>query len=455
MSAAPALLRLSWTQPEDLAAHALAAARLDGLDVSALEAELTAAGGSLDAPVNGATPVPASRELREVAARITDAATAMPRPSALHEREPDRWEAMGLHPAPIAVRAGLSERLRGAWLGRAVGCLIGKPVEKIPREGIRAIAQSTGRWPLRGYFTEQGLDREVAERWPWIRRSRPTSLDGVIDGMPEDDDLNFAVLALVAQERARAAGAAVTTEGVAQLWLEQLPAGRVFTAERIAYRNLLAGDEPAVAAERGNPFVDWIGAMIRTDAYGWAHPGDLGTAARLAVADARLTHRRAGVHGAAFMAGAAAAAVAGATIGDAVAAGLQCVPEQSRLADAVRLGRDIAASDLDDEAALDELHRAYGHLHWVHVLNNAALLAFAALRGHDDFARGVGLAVAGGWDTDSVGASVGSLLGAAGGVPQELAAPIRGVYRTTLAGFDGIAFDELAARTLALTEEAA
>ena len=36
----------------------------------------------------------------------------------------------------------------------------------------------------------------------------------------------------------------MTIEAIAQLWLDQLPAGRVFTAERIAYRNLLAGDEP-------------------------------------------------------------------------------------------------------------------------------------------------------------------------------------------------------------------
>ncbi|ROR66764.1 ADP-ribosylglycohydrolase [Agrococcus jenensis] len=446
------MLRLSWTQPEDLAAHALVAARLDGLDVSALEDELVAAGGSLTAPVSGATPERADEGLRATAARVTEAATALPRPASLLEREPDAWASMALEPPTVPVADGLDDRLRGAWLGRAIGCLVGKPVEKIPRDGIRAIAESTGRWPVRGYFTEQGLDPEIAARWPWNRRSRPTSLDGVIDGMPEDDDLNFAILALVAQERATAGE--LTTSAIAQLWLDQLPAGRVFTAERIAYRNLLSGDEPEVAAVRGNPFVDWIGALIRADAYGWAHPGDPAPAAELAVTDARLTHRRAGVHGAAFMAGAAAVAVAGAGVEAAVEAGLACVPSGSRLADAVRLGQSLAASDRDDEACLDELHRAYGHLHWVHVLGNTALLVLAALRGRDDFARGVGLAVAGGWDTDSVGASVGGLLGAAGtaAIPADLAAPIRGVYRTTLAGFDGVRFDDLAARTLALAE---
>ena len=56
----------------------------------------------------------------------------------------------------------IRDRLLGAWLGRAAGCLLGKPVEKIPRAGIREIAESTGNWPLTGYFTARGLDPDVA-----------------------------------------------------------------------------------------------------------------------------------------------------------------------------------------------------------------------------------------------------------------------------------------------------
>ena len=39
------------------------------------------------------------------------------------------------------------DRVRGAWLGRAVGCVLGKPVEKIPRAGIGEILRppATGR----------------------------------------------------------------------------------------------------------------------------------------------------------------------------------------------------------------------------------------------------------------------------------------------------------------------
>ena len=61
------------------------------------------------------------------------------------------------------------------------------------------------------------------------------------------------------------------------------------------------------------------------------------------------------------------------------------------------------------------LDERYGHLHWVHVLNNAALMASALARSGGDFGAAICAAVAGGWDTDSTGATVGSVCGALAG----------------------------------------
>jgi hypothetical protein len=47
-----------------------------------------------------------------------------------------------------------------------------------------------------------------------------------IDGMPEDEDVNFPMLGLRLMETR---GRGFTTEDVAELWLEQLPSSRVFT----------------------------------------------------------------------------------------------------------------------------------------------------------------------------------------------------------------------------------
>ncbi|WP_020666016.1 ADP-ribosylglycohydrolase family protein [Amycolatopsis nigrescens] len=441
-------MRLTWVQPEDLVAHELVQAAAEGADVTVQAGKWSAAGGSL-VPVAGGASEPGDPELRELARGLLDELdrlTAALRST--EELDPAGWTEPP--PLPVPAEEALLDRLHGAWLGRAAGCLLGKPVEKIPRAGIEEIARATGNWPIRGYFTEAGLPAEVAARWPWNRRSRPTSLAENIDGMPEDDDLNFAMLALELVERH---GGELSTEQVAESWLTELPAGRVFTAERAAYRNLLEAVPPALAAVVRNPFREWIGALIRADVYGWVRPGDPHAAARLAYVDARLSHRRNGVYGAMFVAAMSAAAVTGTNVHAVVHCGLSVVPPDSALAEAVRFGADLGGSGLPLEAALDELHAVYGALHWVHVLNNAALIAYALVSAEGEFGAAVAAAVAAGWDTDSAGATVGAVCGAlagAAGLPEQWTKPLRNRIASSLPGFDRVAIDELARRTLAV-----
>ena len=447
------MLRLTWTQPEDLVPHALHAARLDGIGVDDLADRWTAAGGSLTPPVTGATRNPAPAALRGLARDLLSRVDEREAPSSLLAAEPDDLAGILALARPVTAVApaeNLADRVHGAWLGRAAGCLLGKPVEKIPREGIRAIARSTGNWPVSRYFTAIGLDEQVAARYPWNRRSGPTSLAENIDVMPEDDDLNFPLIALDLLERH---GDGFTTADVARSWLANLPGGRVFTAERIAYRNLLDGHEPEIAGRIGNPFRDWIGAQIRTDVYGWTHPGDPVAAARLAWTDARLTHGRNGLYGAMFAAAACAAAVVADSVTEVVDAGLSVVPPASRFTEAVTMG--VALADVPVEDAFDRIHARYGDLHWVHVLNNAATLGYALARGDGDYTATITTAVTGGWDTDSTGATAGSIAGAMTGakkLPPAWVIPLRNRLASTVPGFDGIGFDTLARRTLALVE---
>jgi ADP-ribosylglycohydrolase len=441
-------VRLTWVQPEDLVAHELVQAQAEGVDVVGVAAAWTAAGGSTVPSASGASDEPQLRALaRELLDQLDDRA-AMQRRDHPSADEPDAWDDIVAQwrPMPRLRRTTGPDRLHGAWLGRAVGCLLGKPVEKIPRAGVEAIARATGNWPITGYFTEVGLPAEIADRWPWNRRSRPTSLAENIDGMPEDDDLNFAMLALSLVEQY---GTGLTTEDVAQSWLADLPAARVFTAERAAYRNVLDAVPVERAAERYNPFREWIGALIRTDAYGWTHPGDPAAAARLAYTDAWLSHRRNGIYGAMFVAAMSAAAVVADDLETVLECGLAVVPPRSRLADAVQLGVDLAELPLD--RALDELHETYRDLHWVHVLNNTAVIAYALVSSHGDLSRAIAAAVAGGWDTDSAGATVGAICGALSGaaaLPERWTKPLQNRIASSLPGFDRIGFDELARRTM-------
>ena len=452
---------LTRVQPPDLLAHELVASAEDGKEVDDLRRRWEAAGGQSTAPHDGLGQQ-GDAALRALAAELLDELARRELPPALALREPDELDAIeatrsapprrsGLGAqGPSRSGHGLDDRLLGAWTGRAAGCLLGKPVEKIPRQGIREILQSQGRWPLRDWFTAAGLPDDVAARWPWNRRSASTSLAENIDGMPEDDDLNFALLALRVLE---ASGRDFTTEDVAAAWLADLPGGRVFTAERVAYRNLLLGESAPRTATLNNPYREWIGAQIRTDVYGWVNPGEPAVAAAYAWRDARLSHVRSGLYGAMCVAALCAQAVVSDDVGDVLEAGLSVVPPRSRYAAALSFGTEVAASDLDTEQSLDELGRRYGHLHWVHSLNNAALMAFALARSQGDFGEAVALAVTGGWDTDSVGATVGSVCGGLAGfrkLPTRWTDPLADRLASSLPGCDGAAFTELASRTARL-----
>ncbi|MFJ7127105.1 ADP-ribosylglycohydrolase family protein [Streptomyces sp. NPDC098101] len=371
--------------------------------------------------------------------------------------EPDGLPGPTATPAPPGASPGnravddpaLLPRLHAAWLGRAVGCLLGKPVEKLPLPAIRALARATGNWPLTTWFTARGVPPELLAAHPWNRRSAATSLAENIDGMPEDDDLNYPLLGLLLLQRH---GRDFTTADVARLWLDELPAGRTFTAERVAYRNLLDGVEPPLTAVRRNPFREWIGAQIRADVHGWTRPGDPVAAAAQAHRDAVLTHTGNGVYGAMFVAATVAAAASGtADVHRALAAGLSVVPPRSRLARAVRRGIAHARAHADFDAVVDLLHAELGGYHWVHAVPNAALLAAALTHADGDFSRSVCAAVSGGWDTDSNGATAGSVAGLLAGRPDRLperwTSPLKNRLSTSVPSFDGIGFDTLAELT--------
>ncbi|MFJ9705496.1 ADP-ribosylglycohydrolase family protein [Streptomyces sp. NPDC101234] len=464
------MLRLTWVQPEDLLGHELRQARQDGREPAAVEARWRAAGGA-DAPARaGASPDRASRYLRQLAEDLLDELADLPsrlnEPTGLEDikalcpewpREQQGGEcgpSYGCGPVgagravPRAPYGALPTRAyEAAWLGRAVGCLLGKPVEKLPLHAIRDLARATGNWPLNHYFTGQGVPADLLLAHPWNRRSAATSLVENIDGMPEDDDLNYPLLNVLLLQRH---GRGFTTTDVAQVWLDELPAGRTFTAERVAYRNLLSGVEPPYTARHRNPFREWIGALIRADVHGWTNPGDPAAAAEQAHRDATLTHTANGVYAAMFTAAVIATAATGThDIHACLRTGRSVVPPRSRLATAIDHAIRLAETHEDFETVVDELHRTHSPTHhWVHAIPNTALIAAALTHADGDFTGSVTRAVSGGWDTDSNGATAGSVAGLLAGdpdaLPERWTTPLKNRLATSVAGFDGTGFDTLA-----------
>ncbi|MCZ6618799.1 MAG: ADP-ribosylglycohydrolase family protein [Gammaproteobacteria bacterium] len=345
----------------------------------------------------------------------------------------------------------LEIRLRNAWEGRISGCMLGKAVERFSmRQGQQALASylaSVDALPLRDYI-------------PYTA-DLPTALEkaccrGNLNRSEADDDINYSFLALLMLE---AHGRDLSTEQVARTWLRRLPVAMTYTAERAAYRTLLnnahewfpEGHAPGfdLVECSDNEYNDWIGAQIRADLYGWTCPGQPELAAGLARADARLSHRGDGVHGAVFVAALGALIPENHTLEDAVEAALQHIPPDSGCAEAIRFAVEVVQVGLDDAS----IRERYAHLSVVHTVNNLALVVWALLRHPEDYGAAIGDVVAAGLDTDCNGATVGGLWALQGKqVPGEWTRPWRETVMVSLGGCAEIKLDELVARTVAVTE---
>ena len=396
------------------------------------------------------------RALRHHAIELLRELTAQPLPVELSRREPSTLpeiralcsastEAL---PKSALTNAALADRIAGGWLGRAAGCLLGKPVEKHSRAAIKEILQSNGNWPLANYITEKGIPDELLKKYPWNKHSGRESLRENIVCMTEDDDMNYPMLNLHVIETF---GPQFSTEQIAESWLSLLPVLSTFTAERVAYVNCLAGLDPPETATVCNPYREWIGAQIRADLWGWVSPGNPSQAAELAWRDARLSHVRNGIYGEMFVAAMMAAAFVYSTSEEIIKAGLRKIPPESRLAHAVRFALSLPAKEKDWAGAVDRLYEQYGSYHWVHTINNAALVATALLYGAGDYERSICYVVMGGWDTDSNGATVGAILGTMLGakqLPKKWITPLNNKIRSSMKGYDNSTFADLARRTL-------
>ncbi len=439
------MIRITWLKPEERLEAEFQQLREEGVDPTSIRREWETLREGVDDPAR----------LRGEAARLLDACRALSDAHDASQREPSDLEsilsAADVSPAPASRGFStdvLTDRIGGGWLGRIAGCLLGKPMESVPRQGIQAILQSSGQWPLRDYITARGVPQKITARFPFNRTARQHSLRETIVCMPEDDDINYTMLALYLLE---SAGEEFSTDDVATAWLRMLPALRVFTAERVAYQNLLDYLTPPETARFRNPYREWIGAQIRADLFGWVAPGDPQRAAELAWRDARLSHTKNGIYGAMFVAAMVAAAAVRDDVVEVVAAGLAVLPRESRLAKAIQFARALPGEVDDFEGALDRAYARYDRYHWVHTINNAVAVVLALLYSGGDYEQGIGQAVMAGWDTDCNGATVGSILGTMlgrRGIGVKWTASLRDRVRSSLQGFDNSSIEELIARTV-------
>lgn len=376
-------------------------------------------------------------------------------PEILQQRPPVKPQKKERPPA-----TGILQKIKGGWLGRTAGCLLGKPIEGFLTESFeknREMLQAVSAFPPDSYLTFTQIEKIIqlsGRAIPdWFTSDANLVAENIRAGV-RDDDTDYSILGLIYLEKW---GAGMTPAKIGDEWLRRLPYCEVYTAERVAYRNLILGLKPPETATFWNPYREWIGAQIRADAFGWACPGAPEKAAALAFADAALSHEKNGIYGEMWVAAMLAGAFVTSDVEEIIRIGLSQIPQQCRLAQAIiEVLELVRKNGADWPKTIEQIWEKFGHYHPVHTINNAALVAAALLHGQHDFTRAIGIAVAGGWDTDCNGATVGSILGVVlgeDGLPGQWMHPLNDRLLSAVRGFENMSISELASRTFQVAQK--
>lgn len=360
---------------------------------------------------------------------------------------PNRKIVLGTLPSDI------ENRIRGAWVGRICGCLLGKPVEGWRTNAIIPFLKETENYPLHRYLLTTDITEERKERFlaEYNLKLEGRAYADRYDAAPVDDDTNYTVMAMRVVEKY---GRDFTAYDVSRMWLEAQVIRPYCTAERVAYRNFINGYIPPVSAVYKNPYREYIGAQIRGDYFGYINPGNPELAAEMAFRDASISHIKNGIYGEMFIAAMIAAAPACKTLRDVVCAGMEQIPETSRLYEALTEVLSWVDSGVSKKEAFEKIHALYDEhdgYDWCHTISNAMIVAICLLYDGGDYSKSICDAVEVGFDTDCNGATVGSVIGmfyGIGAIDSKWTDAIHGALDTTIEGKTRYAIDDLVTTTM-------
>jgi len=370
---------------------------------------------------------------------------SLPIDEAMKAKEPDCLDAIKALRADGPRRIWKSfdaetyrEKLRGAFYARAAGCTLGSIVEFWPVENMEKWAAYIGdTFPPVDYWSS--ISRPIDLRYNKSRCEEYTR--GKMDGVPVDDDIAYTLLGLLIAEDH---GVDFTVDDVGKAWLKYLP--YACTAEHEALENLKNGIAAKEAAIPNNPFVQWIGADIRSDPFAYMAPAYPEFAAKMAYHDAYVSHRRNGIYGEMFFAAAQSAAFAVDNAIDALKIGLTEIPKDCALYHDVLWALDAGKSVKNYKDARAAMEEKFKGMSGVHTNNNAALTIFGLMIGGLDVTKVISETVAMGYDNDCTAATAGSIVGAivgAKGVPAHWTKNFNNKVHSYLIGHDSFVLDDL------------
>ena len=367
-------------------------------------------------------------------------------PSELDEIKAARRKDIPVFAKPEDKELAL-EKIKGAWIGRVAGCLLGKPVECWTRAQIHELAKRQDNFPITKYLKE---DIEYIEQEKqWNNKSWIDTINGV---MPMDDDTNYTALA--ALKIVGSNGRNFTSDNVLTEWTVWQSRNAYCTAERVAYKNHLMGMYSPNTARYKNAYREYIDAQIRGDYFGYINPGNCEMAAEMAWRDAYISHVKNGIYGEMYIAAMLAAAAVSDDILTVIDAGIAQIPEKSRLYKDICITVDaFKAGKTYDEflAMFDNKYNESMQRDWCFTNANAMLVTAALLYGGKDFGKVISLGVMPGFDTDCNGATAGSIFGMMYGekaIDEYWVKPFNKKFTTAIFGYEIVDVDDMAELTM-------
>ena len=360
--------------------------------------------------------------------------------------------------APDLARA--AEHVEAGFLASVCGCMLGKPLEVDPTLAeLKAALGEGDDWPLAGYVDEAYLARLGRRHDSW-----PKTIRENLDAVVADDDIHYTLLGMLLLERH---GRDFSENDIYSLWEHNLPPGWTWGPERTTLLGMAARrhhlfleagvDDVAHDVLFLNPGEEMCGALIRADAYGYACPGNPDLAAWLAWKDASFTHTRTGVYGAMFVAALLAlcheqSLPAGNGRLELAREAVERLPARSRFVEVLEdcLAKIGDAADWEaGYAAVHDRYREYSHCQVYQEIGTLLnTFKFAETAG-----QGIGMQVSQGNDTDSFGATAGSLLGVLlgpGSLDEKWLKPLNNSLRLSLADISEQSLNSLVKRISAL-----
>ena len=282
--------------------------------------------------------------------------------------------------------ADYRDKVYGCWQGKGIGGTLGMPYEGVPH-------------PLELRFYEHTPTQPVP-----------------------NDDLELQLVWLWYGEKY---GAALRARHLAKAWAEHIGGGP--DEYGVACWNIRRGFAPPVTGKHNNMFTDGMGAAIRAEIWACLFPGRPELAAHYAREDACVDHAGDGVWAEAFLAAAESTAFLQPDIRDVLNAGLSHIPDNCRVAQAVRAVMRLHADGVPLTDLRPRIMRAFGSHNFTNCVMNLSFLIAGLLYGEGDFGRTILTAVNFGMDTDCTGATAGAFMGillGAAKIPEEWKAPL-------------------------------